>query len=297
MSGPVPRPHSGPQRSFAALTGVTLDQQLVRFVIPEMSHDLEKGICLTIALARNHPDAHVRSMYGRACRFFRRVDALFLAAQRGDTAAFRKLTAMLRFPEVAEIRLGYTLSGHDGSGIGGGDLSRHLIDYLGRYRQLRETLKVEPDAIQMVPFIGMDRASDAMATICKVDLIDFTKWCAHFYHFDPACMRQATVRNVWDETSKTFVKVADALPVDDNGRVLLLVPKGIARSGTSLGAAGYFDNGGPKGSPVPTRPAQRDKEAALRDSEAHPGKLQGYTFERMKHVTPRREFLPPKRRK
>jgi hypothetical protein len=261
-----------------------------------MAHDLEKGICLTIALARNHPDAHVRSMYGRACRFFRRVDALFLAAGRGDAGAFRELTAMLRFPEVAEIRLGYTLSGHDGSGIGGGDLSRHLLNYLGRYRQLRETLKVEPDSIQMVPFIGMDRASDAMATICKLDLIEFTKWCASFYHFDPACMRPATVRNVWDDTSKTFVKVTETLPVDDDGRVLLLVPKGIARSGTSLGAAGYFGSLGPKDLSADTRPAQRDKEAALRDSEAHPGKLQGYTLERMKRVTPRREFLPPKRR-
>jgi hypothetical protein len=291
----APQPsHRRAPRTFAEITDCHVPKELARFVIPEMQHDLEKGVCLTVRLARGSDDPFVAKIYNSARRFFREASRLAALADGGDDFARRKLERMLFFPEVPEIRFGYTREGHDGRGIGRGDLSHQVLQYYRQFHQLRAALIDEPDVLQMVPLIGMDRVSDAVATICKRELILFTQECARYYGFDPTCIQEVPVSRVWDHDEEKIVVRSERLPVDDAGKPIILVPKEIVRSGEALGAADYFRDIDPDGK----RPKGKGgKAAALTDAEKHPGRLTKYASAALKDAKPRRDLFPKPDRK
>src|SRR5262245_31892282 len=114
---PRPTPGRNP-KTFAQVVGVNYPQSTVDFVIPNLLRDLEFGLCITVALARDHVSPHVRAMYQTASEFFTRLKDLLDRAARGDPTALIAAERMTYFPEAQEIRFGYTSEGSDGNGIG-----------------------------------------------------------------------------------------------------------------------------------------------------------------------------------
>lgn len=277
-------------RSFRQITGVVQDQAMLPFVIPDLTRDAEKGLCITVEMGRTSTEPFVAEFYRVACGYFEEVRDLFIAGEAGNLRAIDLAHRRLSFKEAREIRFGYTATGHDGNGVGKDDLSRSVFEYFLRYPELRAACAVHPDAMQLIPMIGMDRVSDAMASITKEVLILFTQHCARFFRFDPACMKQVKVTGVWLETEGRVGSKMAVLPVDDDGMPILLVPTALVRSGPALDAGGYSNDLPPSDGPPSPKAPKLTKGEVLDDAEAHPGRLNGYAEDRLKKVGPRREF-------
>lgn len=295
MSTRIPRRIVAPHpRTMDEVVGRSLPQWAVDFVKIDLERDIQKGIHLTVKLAKFSGIPVVRSMYDEAVRFFKRVDRLMT---KGDPFSMALARRMLDFPEPYEIRLGFTALGSFGSGLGDGALSDYVFAVLKNRPALRRTLTVEPDALCFIPWVDMDRTSDIVATIVKRHLVRFTQEQAAFWKFDPRCMKTRVVENCWDPSAEKLTSETASVPVDDLGRTFLLVPKGICRSGPAMNAGQYFRDLGPSGGRARQQASGTLKEQLLDDAAAHPDRLLKFAVDRMKDPTrfqPRREFRVPK---
>lgn len=264
----TPQPGGRSNRSFAQLTGVQLGQQYLDFVIPNLERDQNGGMYLTSALASRHRNPTVRAMYAANTDFFHRLNQFLVRARGGDEVALRAARRMAtNFPEADELGLGYSVRGWAGSGVGAGELNDLVFNALLRFAELSQTCVLEPDALAFIPLVDIDRVSDVFATVAKRPIIQYTVEQAAKWHFDPACMHQVTVPNVWDAASSSLIGVTERLPVTDDGRVILLVDKRIVRSAPPVRAHQYtrLHFGG----------AARalSKAEVLLDAERNPGRL------------------------
>lgn len=277
-------------RSLDEVVGRNLPQWAVDFVVINLERDLTAGLHLTLKLAKGSSNPHVREMYTAATDFFKLLRGHMSQARTAVHSARTRALLMLDFPEPAELRLGYASMGSYGNGMGRGELATHLFDSLMRWPELGDLLTIEPDALCLVPKIGMDRTSDIVATIAKQQLIAFTQDQAQFWGFSPNCMKPQHVRNCWNPAVRRLDSISAEVPVDDLGRTFLLVPKEICRSGPPINPEQYFrsiDPIGPEGS------GDTRKEQLLDHCSARPGSLTDFTQERMKDpqkFKPRREF-------
>lgn len=278
-------------RSLDDVVGRNLPQWAVDFLVIDLERDYRSGIYLTLKLAKFHSSPHVREMYRTASQFFSRVNDLM---SRSDSFSHNLAYRMLSFPEPYEIRLGYAALGSYGSGVGKGELRDELFDALMASKELRKAMVAEPDMLCCVPGIAMDRSSDVVATITKHQLVAFTQDQAAFWKFDRACMKKRHIENAWNPKTEAIGGFDAIVPTDDLGRVFLLVPKEICRSGPPMNPRQYFRDLGPKaggGASDLTR-----KEAMIADAAKHPGRLRGFAVERMRDPSrfkPRRELRDP----
>jgi len=298
-TGNTPRRQPGKKkRTFRQVTGVWQDEELLPFAVPDLDRDVEKGMCITVEMGAAVNEPYVPEIYQVTCEYIEDVCELIEAGLKGNRKAWLLAQRRLEFPEVPEIRFGYVRDGHDGHGIGKRRVSRRVFDFMSSYRQLRETCMVHPDAIQIIPLLGMDRVSDAMANISKEILIKFTQYCAKMFAFNDDCMKLVTVAHVWIRADGVYRDVRAVLPTDDDGNPILLVPKRIVRSGPAFTPSGYVE-GIPPSKPGSASKAQdtMSKQDVLDDAELHPGRLSGYTETRIKKVGPRREFRRPEEKR
>lgn len=290
MSNGTPRRSRAPHpRSLQEVIGVSYPDHMFDFVVIDLERDIPKRISITMKRALSHPSPTVKAMYHRAVEFFREIDALMSA---GDSVSLQRARNMLAFPEPGEFRLGYTVMGSSGKGLGRSMLSEYLFHRLLGDPLLRKVLCIEPDALGCIPQIAMDRSSDILATIVKPLLIQYTQEQARFLGFRPDCMQPRDVRNNYVPGRPTLVTLNEHVPVDDNGAVFLLLPKELCRSGPAMTPHQYFRDLGPDGG-VSAIEGESAKERMLRDALANPGRLEGFVKDRMSdpdRFKARREF-------
>lgn len=78
--------------------------------------------------------------------------------------------------------------------------------------------------------MGLDRLSDAAASICKRQLVEYTVEMAETFDFDEKCIKEVEVRHCWDPAKGEYNSVRARLPVNPSGRPILLAEKWIVRS-------------------------------------------------------------------
>lgn len=284
-------PHS---RTLQEVIGVGLSDDAFDFVVINLEHDYELGLHLTMQLAAESDHPIVRAMYREACAFFADIDDLMTA---GDMLSMRRARGRMDFPEPWEIRLGYTRGGSNGNGLRDGALGDAIFQALAASPTLRRVLRTMPDGINAIPQVGMDRVSDVLATICKVQLIEFTQQMAAFYNFDSRCMREVDVENCWDRRSEKLVTKRALLPVDDLGRVFLLTPKEICRSGPPFNANQYFRDIDPSFGAGGVR-GEGAKVRMMEDAIQRPDLFEAFIRDRMRdsrRFRARKEFRPKKK--
>jgi hypothetical protein len=226
-------------RTFPELTGVLYDQTSLPYVIPSLERDDPRGMFVTAELARRSEDPLVYGMYDTIRSFYTLMNELLHRARKGDQLAWRKAVRIASFPEVAELGFGYTQESRHGRGTGAGSVCQKILDTLRDFPGLAELCMAEPDAIAFVPGVGLDRVSDAIGTIAKLELITYTQQQAQLHDFDPRCMDWVVVPNVWNGRTQMRESVRVKLPIADDGRAILLVDKSIVRSSPPVRAEQY----------------------------------------------------------
>lgn len=229
---------SGRLRSFAEITGVRYPQALLPFVIPTTTSDAQVGMAITARLAGDDPTYHRWYEHLRShLRFIR--DELD-KARKGDSLAFVRATRATHFPECPGLGFGYCIVGRRGNAIGGGDLNNDFIELLLEHVGFCEMLADEPDALYLLELWGLDRVSDAFASILMIpELIPYTQKMAKLYRFDPACMKKEVEVRGMDPVTRRVVTVRAVLPVADDGEAIILVPKGLVRSAAPVSTSQY----------------------------------------------------------
>lgn len=237
------------RRSFAQLTGLPAhpvghpdharSQSLYEFLIPDTQRDLAYGVYLTMALARIHPDPLVESMYSSVREYYQRLEDHLAGARAHDLTAWQRARRMGSFPEPEELGFGYAQDGRDGNGIQEGELSLRILHTLRSHRALSVACAEEPDALALIELVALDRVSDVVATITKRELIRYTQEMAGRYRFSPDCIREVAVPNIWNPDAGKLETQVHVLPVADDGRAILVVPKGIVRSAPPFTPAQY----------------------------------------------------------
>ena len=283
---PIRQPR--PWEKFERLTGVSFPRQdLVEFVLPDLDRDIERGMFITIQLAKTHSNPLVSQMYVIAKDFYWRLAREIISARLGNAIALRRARIMASFPEAPEIGFGYTAKGRRGRGVGSGALNRFIVDRFLKYPGMVLACAEEPDALSLIDGVGLDRSSDAVATICKVQLIEFTQEQARILRFRQQCMRSVRVSNVWSRCKGRLVSEKAELPVTESGDPILLVPKGIVRSSPPVRVHHYgefYDMRGDKRSL---------KERIMDENADSPDRLlraMRKVFEEPWRFRPRREF-------
>jgi hypothetical protein len=285
-------------RSLVDVTGLSLPRDKyghlpVDFVEINLDHDLLEGLHLTLKLARASEHEIVRQIYHAMCVFWRRFDNLMTL---GTLDSRTEARAMLQFPEPWEIRLGYTTAGSRGNGFSDGALSREIFAVLDQVPTLRRLLRTEPDALCSVPNVGLDRISDVIGTIAKLELIAFTQQQAGYWNFIPTCMADQPVENCWVPAVNRLRTITANLPRDDHGRIIVLVPREICRSGPPFSAAQFFRE-------LPRLPGDGaitiSKEAMLATAIARPEDFAGVVKDRLRDPTrfrAKKGYRPPRPR-
>jgi hypothetical protein len=283
--------HGNGRRDFFGVVGRYFDQRRVPFLIPDLARDIEFGVYITIAHARTHDRPEVREWYRDVCRWFVEFDGLMTnwRANRCDIT-YRPLLRHAGIREPWEVRLGYTEEGHRGRAVGRKTLHRKLIRFFDAYPDILRDCMVNPDTLSMAVDFGMDRVSDTMVAVGKRRAIAFTQWCAQYFQFDPRCLRDVVIENIWQPENGRFGAEEHCVPVDDDGQPILLVPSYIVRSAPPFSTDAYFRNvygpdySGPTG-----------KGALLADAAEHPGRLSEFATDWLKdpnHYKIRRDLRP-----
>ncbi len=147
------------------ISGVS--QYEVDFVIPRLGVDVPVGIDPFLLFKSRDPD--LRSLHDILIRTFE------LGLQLIRKRKLEDARDLLRFPEVAEIGLGYTRKGKKGSGLGG-FLSDLIIDTLDQSPAMLERGVRHIEELQLISTgIGPDRVSDMTASLIKSFLISYTQ--------------------------------------------------------------------------------------------------------------------------
>ena len=200
--------------------GLDFSQRDVVFVIPRLDVDLPLAIdpfLLYKAKRGDLQEAHadLLGMFAEALDAFR----------NGNEAGAR---ALLRFPEVREIRFGYAESSIAGAGVGE-VLSSLTVEVLRQSPELLARGLRHVEELQLFSVgIGPDRISDAVANVLKRFLVDYTNKQADLWSIPLA--EGVPLHRIWDKTSHGWVDDYVSLPVDPVTQIpILLVPRWIVR--------------------------------------------------------------------
>lgn len=158
-------------------------------------------------------------------KFFQKAFELVAIANKTKSKAVKqKALAMLEFPEVNEIGLGYSQF-RKGAGSGGTYsklLYNSISEYLSMGLKPEDTNQLETMSI-FVEGIGPDRISDFTANILKPYLIKYTQDICKKHKIP---MEKVGIENAkFDETDLEWHDEYVELPVNPYGGALLLVPK------------------------------------------------------------------------
>lgn len=203
----------------------------VDFVIPRLGSDIPLGIdpflmykSRDLDLSRHH------SLL---------LDAFNSGVHLIRDNKFREAEALLKFPEVPEIGLGYAQTTKRGSGVG---------EYLGSL--IIKSLVASPaflnrglkhiEEMQLISVgIGADRISDTAANILKLPLIEYTQKQCSLWNLP--LTKDVPVQNVFDpEKGKWFDGYFD-LPLSPlNQESMIFVPRRIVRALPWINYDDYF---------------------------------------------------------
>jgi hypothetical protein len=218
---------------------VEYPQDVLSFVVPDLSRDLPYGVYLTPRLAQLSDDPTVRRIFTLARDFFVELASVLHDARGGSDVAVKRARKMADFPEPGEFGFGFTRRGWRGRGVGNGELSAYILDVLYQCPTLAEACAAHPDALAFIPSVATDRVSDVIANISKDAFIEYAQQQAHFHAFDPKCLREVPIKHVWDEEKRIFVTKSAVVPVRDDGEPILLAPKEIVRSAPPVNPGQY----------------------------------------------------------
>jgi hypothetical protein len=198
-----------------------ISQYEVDFVIPRMGVDVPVGIDPFLLFKSRDPE--LAALHERILAVFRNgIDDL----RAGSIDAAREL---FRFPEVAEIGLGYTRHSKRGSGVGT-FLSQLILDIFRDSPAMLERGIRHIEELQLVSVgIGPDRVSDITASLMKGHLIEYTqKQCAMW---DIAIKSGVPVTHVFDYGAWRWIDGYFDLPINPaDNTPILLVPRRIVRA-------------------------------------------------------------------
>jgi hypothetical protein len=201
--------------------GPSLNQREVDFVIPDLDSDVP--LCIDPFLLFKSRRPELQGAHALLLSLFR--DA-FDAFRDGDLTSVRH---MIDFPEVKEIRFGYSKGSIHGSGSGTA-LSTALIESLqGSPEYLDRGLRhVEELQLLTNGLVAEDRISDAAAGILKSFLVDYTASQCRLW--DIPVESGVPLHHIWSSDDHSWIDGYVELPIDPNNRVpIILVPRWIVR--------------------------------------------------------------------
>jgi hypothetical protein len=180
--------------------------------------DLDTRLFIDPHLLKHTEIAELKGSYTKLQQHFRAIGKLLAASDTAGDAFWRKADAMMKWPEVKGLCIGYSKEGTSGSGIGP-DLRKRLL------RTAKEIInkgKDDPELFELIGLLeddfGSDRISDMTANIIKDDLAEFTK-------------RVLTELDL-DISEKLMVSPQTGLPINPfTNKPLLLVPKSLEALG------------------------------------------------------------------
>jgi hypothetical protein len=201
------------------LPGVS--QYEVDFVIPRLGVDVPVGIDPFLLFKSRDPD--LRSLHDRIIDVFRSgVDSIKAGVEKDARA-------ILQFPEVAEIGLGYTRQSKKGSGVGN-FLSELILKTLRDSPAMLDRGVRHVEELQLISMgIGPDRVSDIAASLIKKFLIEYTQKQCAIWSIPITC--GVPVQHFFDHDTQSWADGYFDLPtspVDNNP--ILLVPRRIVRA-------------------------------------------------------------------
>lgn len=200
--------------------GLPLTQHDVDFVIPRLDSDIP--LCIDPFLLFKSKRQDLRAAHDLLLGIF---FSAFDAIRNGNDERARRL---LDFPEVREIRFGYTEVGIEGRGIGqvyGGAVfeairaSPFLVE-----RGLRHVEELQLFSLG----IAEDRVSDLTANVLKSFLVNYTAAQSRLWSIP--LTEGVPLPHVWDHEMEAWTDQYVTIPVDpESGVGILLVPRWIVR--------------------------------------------------------------------
>jgi hypothetical protein len=137
--------------------------------------DIDSPFHIDPHLLRSVKVPELKKSYQRFKEYFTKIIRLLDASRSKDDRFYREVIKLLMFPEISHIKLGYSLSGSPGSGIG-----LHLaIAIAHTAKQLVDAGIKDPEIFELVGLleegIGADRISDMTIQIILPDLLCFSQ--------------------------------------------------------------------------------------------------------------------------
>lgn len=199
---------------------LALSQRDVDFVIPRLDADIP--LCLDPFLLYKSKRADLREAHDLLLTLFN--DA-FDAFRADDMARVRRI---LDFPEVREVRFGYSRGSIRGTGVGP-VLSEVLIETLRQSPALIARGLRHVEELQLFASgIAEDRISDVAANVIKNFLISYTQSQCQLWGIPIS--QDVPIQHIWDSTERRWRDTYTPLPRDPHsGEGILLVPRWIAR--------------------------------------------------------------------
>lgn len=157
-----------------------------------------------------------------------------------ESQRYRKAHALMRFPEVAELCLGYTASGTSGAG------SSHTIATAitaSMWAAVEAGVKEISHFEEIALFnegIGADRISDAVCGILRDRLMRYTAAVAERHEIETQEVRY--LRSRYDVANERWISGTASLPMNPyNEKPILLVPQRYLRDLPSVNADAFWD--------------------------------------------------------
>ena len=137
--------------------------------------DIDSPFHIDPHLLRSIRIRELKNSYQRLKEYFTKIIRLLDASRSEDDRFYREVVKLLMFPEVGNIKLGYSLSGSPGRGIG-----LHLAKAIANTaKQLVDAGIKDPEIFELVGLleegVGADRISDMTIQIILPDLLSFSQ--------------------------------------------------------------------------------------------------------------------------
>lgn len=178
-------------------------------------------------------------------KFFDFFKAAFELAHEAafSEIAYKKLEAILKFPEVKEVCLGLSKKGTSGSGSGGGGSKNFAEAFVKLAKAGCKDIKHFEEIEIFTEGIGEDKISDATANIIKLELIEYTQSICK--KFNVPTLRCAIKNTSFDFEYKAWDGCIFSLPnnpfFDKGQRGVILVPKELLRAFHVIGSDGFAE--------------------------------------------------------
>jgi hypothetical protein len=200
--------------------GLELTQRDVDFVIPRLDADIP--LCIDPFLLFKSKREELRGAHKQLVAFFNEAIAAFRA---GDE---ERAATLVIFPEVEEIRFGYSAGSIHGRGMGEA-FSRLFIESLRQSPELLERGIRHVEELQLLsPGIAEDKISDLAANVLSEFLIEYTQRQAEMWWIPVE--DAVPLQHVWRAEERDWADTYESIPMDPaTERGILLVPRWIVR--------------------------------------------------------------------